>query len=52
MLTFMYHAIVLVMFVVSLGGLAYYLLAIAAAYRFRKRPEKISVEQRAQPPMS
>src|SRR5882724_9331553 len=52
MLTFIEHAIVLVMFAVSLGGLTYYLLAIAATYRFWKRHEELPVEQRVQPPMS
>jgi ceramide glucosyltransferase len=44
MLTFIYHLCVLAAFAVSLGGVAYYVMAIAAARRLRRTEKSIPSE--------
>jgi len=52
MLTFIYHATILGMLLITLGGVVYYLIAIAATCRFRKMQETVSSEGPFLPPMS
>jgi ceramide glucosyltransferase len=52
MITLLYYALVFLLAVASLGGIAYYLIGVAAARKRIKNPTPFSTEKRPLPPIS